>query len=192
MTSTPYSTALDAQVGPEIPLAVAGGRTLILAGAVFGLANLTQWAIMSGALHVSQAFLALIWPVAVGVFILALRRLRRHGGEAALRAAVWSRIAIFSQIGAALALAVLSGVTGHWTLMMWMSVVGLGFYAVAWSIAAVRTRTIWIGGVALGCLCAAGGVAQLVGTPAQYLAYACGLAAFVLVPGLVLVFRGRI
>jgi hypothetical protein len=192
MTSTPYSTALGATTGAEVSLPVAAGRTLILAGAVFGLANLTQWAIMSGVLHVSQAFLSLVWPVAVGVFIFGLRRLRAAGGEAARRTAVWSRIAIFSQIGVAVALAVLSGLTGNWTLMMWMSVVGLGFYALAWSVAAFRTRTAWIAGVALGCFCAAGGVALLVGTPAQYLAYACGLVAFVLIPGLALVIRGRI
>lgn len=159
---------------------------------MFGLANLTQWAIMSGALHISQAFLGLIWPVAVGLFIAILRKLRSLGGEAARRTAVWSRIAIFSQIGTAVALAIVSGVTGHWVLMMWMSVVGMAFYGLAWAIAAARTRTVWIGGIALGCFCAAGGVAQLVGTPAQYLAYACGLVAFTLVPGLVLVFRGRI
>lgn len=192
MTSTPYSTALGATTGAEVSLPVAAGRTLILAGAVFGLANLTQWAIMSGVLHVSQAFLSLVWPVAVGVFIFGLRRLRAAGGEAARRTAVWSRIAIVSQIGVAVALAVLSGLTGNWTLMMWMSVVGLGFYAVAWSLAAFRTRAAWIAGVALGCFCAAGGVALLVGTPAQYLAYACGLVAFVLIPGLALVIRGRI
>ncbi|CAN5118482.1 hypothetical protein BH10PSE1_BH10PSE1_30900 [soil metagenome] len=192
MTSTPYSTALDPQTTAEIPLAVAAGRTLILAGAVFGLANLTQWAIMSGAMHVSQAFLALIWPVAVGGFIFGLRKLRRHGGEAALRTAVWSRIAILSQIATALGLVVVSAVTGHWALMMWMSVVGMTFYGVAWAIAALRTRTVWIAGIALGCFCAAGGVAELVGTPSHYLAYACSLAAFVLIPGLVLVFRGRI
>lgn len=193
MTSTAFApSAIHARVDHKTSLATAAGRTLIAAGAAFGSANLIQWGIMSGVLHVSPALLSLVWPVAVGLFLVVLRRLRRHGGDAARRTAVWSRLAILAQVVAALSLAGLSAITGHWALMMWISVAGLAIYGLAWSIAAFRTRRAWIGVMAVACLGAAGGVALLVGAPAQYLAYGCSLIVFALVPGLVLVFRGRI
>ncbi len=169
-------------------LKVAAGRNLIAAGAIFGAANLFQWGVLSGALHLHPAVLSLSWPVAVGVFIVLVRRLRSLGGEAAIRAAAWSRWAIFAQIAAALTLAAASAVLGNWELMRWMSPVGLAFYAIAYSIAVVRGGPKWLASVALGALVAAGGVATLVGTPAQYLAYACGLMVFALIPGAVLAF----
>lgn len=194
MTSTlASSVSLPRAAAPmDISLAVAAGRNLIAAGSIFAVANAVQWAIMSGALDLHPAVLSLTWPIAVGTFLVILRQLRAAGGEAGRRTAAWSRVAILSQIGAALVLVAASAATGQWGLMMWTSVVGLALYAIAWGIAAVRTRRAWIGGVALGCLCAAGGVATLVGTPSQYLAYACGLLVFAFMPGLVLVFRGRI
>jgi hypothetical protein len=194
MTSTPFADipVRQASQATDIPMAVAAGRTLIAAGAVFAVANATQWAVLSGVGNLHPAVLSVTWPIAIGLFFYILRQLRAHGGEAARRTAVWSRFAILSQIGVAVALAALSAATGNWGLMMAMSAVGLSLYAAAWTVAAIRTRRVWIGGVALGCFSAAGGVVSLTGSPAQYLAYACGLAAFVLVPGLVLVFRGRI
>ena len=199
MTSTlASSVSLSRAAAPsdtnlaDTTLAVAAGRNLIAAGSIFAVANAVQWAIMGGALDLHPAVLSLTWPIAVGTFLVILRQLRAAGGEAGRRTAVWSRFAILSQIGAALVLVVASAATGQWGLMMWTSVVGLALYGIAWGTAAVRTRKAWIGAVALGCLCAAGGVATLVGTPDQYLAYACGLIAFALLPGLVLVFRGRI
>jgi hypothetical protein len=185
------ATTLDScPLTPARPtLAVAAGRNLIAAGAVFGLANLTHWGILSGFLHIHPAALSLVWPTAVVCFIVILNRLRCAGGEPAKRAGAWSRLAIWTQIGAALALAAASGLTGNWALMMWMSPLGLAFYGVAWAAATFRGGRAWMGGVALGAFCAAGGVALLVGTPAQYLAYAGGLFAFALLPGLALAFR---
>jgi uncharacterized membrane protein YkgB len=46
----------------------------------------------------------------------------------------------------------------------------------------------WLAGAALGAFIAAAGVAQLIGTQEQYLAYAGGLIAFALIPGAVLAF----
>ena len=169
-------------------LGVAAGRNLIAAGAIFGAANLFQWGVLSGVLHLHPALLSLTWPVAVTAFILIVRRLRNAGGAAALRAASWSRWAILAQIAAAVTLAVGSGLTQNWALMMWMSPIGLAFYGAAWAIAAFRGGAGWMGGVALGALGGAVGVAQLVGTPEQYLAYACGLVCAALIPGVALAF----
>jgi len=167
-------------------LAMAAGRNLIAAGAIFGSANLIQWGILSGALHLHPAMLSLVWPIAVGLFIFSVRRLRSIGGPAAIRAATWSRWAILVQIAAAVSLAGLSVVMQDWALMMWMSPIGLVFYGVAWQVAMLRGGRAWMGALALGAAASAGGVALLVGTPTQYLAYAMGLFAFALVPGLML------
>lgn len=187
MTATTFDPARPLAAPPT--LAVAAGRNLIAAGAIFGSANLFQWGVMSGALHLHPATLSLTWPVAVTAFIVIVRRLRIGGGEPALRAASWSRWAILFQIAMALTLAVVSGLTQNWPLMMWMSPVGLAFYSAAWAVAAFRGGPAWAGGVALGAMGGTMGVASLVGTPTQYLAYACGLVCAALIPGLMLALR---
>ncbi|WGM32352.1 hypothetical protein [Brevundimonas sp. NIBR11] len=186
MTAATLDTPV-AQSG-QPTLAVAAGRNLIAAGSIFGAANLFQWGVLSGALHLHPALLALSWPVAVTVFIVTVRRLRSLGGQHAIRAASWSRWSIAAQIAAALSLAAASGLTGNWELMRWMSPIGLGFYGVAFAVAVARGGPKWLGGLALGSFIAAAGVAQLVGTPQQYLAYAGGLVAFALIPGAILAF----
>lgn len=169
-------------------LAVAAGRNLIAAGTIFGAANLFQWSVLSGAAHLHPALLSLSWPVAVTLFIVIVRRLRSLGGEPAMRAASWSRWSILAQIGAAVVLAVASALTRNWELMRWMSLVGLGFYGVAFSIAVLRGGPRWLTGAALGAFVASAGVIPLIGTPEQYLAYAGGLVALALIPGAVLAF----
>lgn len=184
MTATSLDLATPSRSEPT--LAVAAGRNLIAAGAIFGAANLFQWGVLSGALHAHPALLSLSWPVAVTAFIVILRRLRRAGGSAAILAAGWSRWAIVLQIVVALMLAAASAATQDWSLMMWMSPIGLGFYGVAWLVATMRGGSAWMGAVGMAAAAAAGGVALLIGTPTQYLAYGAGLFAFALIPGLVL------
>lgn len=186
MTATTFDPVVSSQAPPT--LAIAAGRNLIAAGSIFGAANLFQWGVMSGVLPLHPAMLSLSWPVAVAAFIITVRRLRGAGGEPAMRAASWSRWAILFQIVAAVSLAIVSGVTQNWALMMWMSPIGLAFYGAAWAVAAFRGGPAWAGGVALGALGGTMGVASLVGTPTQYLAYACGLVCAALIPGLLLAF----
>ncbi|WP_428151560.1 hypothetical protein [Brevundimonas sp.] len=185
MTATTFDPV---PLSTQPTLAVAAGRNLIAAGSIFAAANLFQWGVMSGVLHLHPATLSLSWPVAVVAFLIILRRLRGLGGEAAIRAASWSRWAILAQIAAALSLAIASVLLKNWALMMWMSPIGLALYGLAFLVAAVRGGPKWLAGVALGAFIAAGGVALLIGTPQQYLAYACGLVAFALIPGLALTF----
>lgn len=181
------STTLDLSPSATSPtLAVSAGRNMIAAGAIFASANLFQWGVMSGALHLHPAMLSLSWPVAVAAFLIILRRLRAAGGPAAIRAAAWSRWAILGQIAIAVTLAGASALTRNWGLMMWMSPIGLAVYGLAYGVAVLRGGPKWLAGVALGALIASGGIALLVGTPAQYLAYASGLVAFTLIPGVAL------
>ncbi|HYC99132.1 hypothetical protein [Brevundimonas sp.] len=181
MTAATHTLA-DTPSGPTV--AVCAGRVLLLAGAVFGAANLVQWGVLGGALPWHEATLGLNWLVAAGVFIAALIRLRTIGGEAARRAAGWSRRAILLIVGAALALAGASAVTGDWGLMPWLSVATLILYGLAWTIAFARTRRA---GMALIAAVAAGGaavVAARLGTADQYLLQAATLALVALLPGL--------
>ena len=166
-------------------LTAAAGRVLIAAGAVFGAANLFQWSVTSG-LWLHPAALSLSWPVAVAAFLITVRRLRRSGGAPARTVTAWSRLFILSQICAALGLAGLSAWRGDWSIMMWMSPVGLSLYAVGWGLGAIQSGRHWMAGVACGTTVAAAALTQWVGTPDQYLAYASALFAFVLIPGLLM------
>lgn len=168
------------------------GRVLTLAGAVFGASNLFQWAVLSGALPLSHAFLALTWPVAVIGFIVMLRRLRSRGGEAGRRAAGWSRLAIFTMLGIAAMLLTASGLTGRWEMMAWMSPLALGIYVIAWAVVAARMRRALPALLSLIAFVGAAGVVSLIGTPEQYLAYAATLLLIALTPGLWLAHGGRL
>lgn len=189
-------TAFAPAAGPVVSdgdaLTRMAGRVLILAGAVFGASNLFQWGVLSGALPLSPAFLALTWPVAVVGFIVMLRRLRSRGGEAGRRAAGWSRMAIFIMLGIAAALLTVSGLTGQWGLMAWMSPIALGIYVVAWAVVAARLRRPLPALLSLIAFVGAAGVVSLIGTPEQYLAYAATLLLVALTPGLWLARGGRL
>jgi hypothetical protein len=181
MTASALVTPASSPSQPT--LAVAAGRVLALAGTVFGLSNLFQYGVQSGLLHLHPAVLGLSWPVTVGLFLFALVRLRRIGGDNGRRAAVWSRIGVATMIGAALTLLAVSFVRQDFTTMFWMTPVGIGLYAAAWMIAAARARRGWMVAPALGALCAVGVAVSVLGTPQQYLVYAVALFAFVLIPG---------
>lgn len=172
-----------APAASEPTLAVAAGRVLTLAGTVFGLANLFQYGVQSGLLHLHPAVLSLSWPTAVTVFLVTLFRLRRSGGAAGRRAAGWSRLGIAVTIGAALILLAVSILRQDFTTMFWMTPVGIGLYAVGWATAALRARRGWMVGPALGMLAAAGLAAALIDRPLRSLVYACALFVFVLIPG---------
>ncbi|MFN3559878.1 MAG: hypothetical protein ACK4UQ_11410 [Brevundimonas sp.] len=182
MTATVFTPPLSPAHGAPT-LAVAAGRVLTLAGAVFGLSNLFQYGVQSGLLHLHPAVLGLSWPVTIGVFLFSLGRLRRIGGDSGRRAAVWSRFGVAIMIGAALTLLAVSVARQDFTTMVWMTPVGIGLYAVAWTTAAIRARRGWMMAPALGALSAAGAIVAVLGTPSQYLIYACALFAFVLIPG---------
>ena len=173
-------------------VAVSAGRLLLLAGSVFGAANLYQWAILSGAIDLHPATLAVSWAAAVGIFLTGLIRLRRIGGEAARSVAGWSRAFILAHVGVALVLAAVSNAAGDWGLMRWNSVAGLTLYATGWAIAAIRTETRNMGVLFLVALGGATGAAMLFGTPDQYLIQAGTLALAAFLPGLWLAFGRRL
>ena len=176
----------------DTSVAVCAGRLLLLAGSVFGAANLYQWAILSGAIDLHPATLGLSWATAVGVFLTGLVRLRRSGGGAAGGVAGWSRAFILAHVGVALVLAAVSNAAGDWGLMRWNSVAGLTLYAVGWAVAAIRTEKPNMGVLFLVALGGAAGAAMLFGTPDQYLIQAGTLALAALLPGLWLALGRRL
>ncbi|HEX8471768.1 MAG TPA: hypothetical protein VF633_11710 [Brevundimonas sp.] len=182
MTATIYSNA--SSVSAEPALAVCAGRVLILAGAVFASANLFQFGVMSGLLHLSPAALSLSWPVALAVFFTVLARLRRGGSVNVRRVTTWSRMAIGAQIVVAVVLLAVSFLRHDFTFMYWTSPIGLIVYGSAWMTTAIRGGRRWMIAPSLGAFAAAGVVISLLGTAPAYLAYAAGLVAFVLIPGL--------
>lgn len=184
MTTTALSSTIPLPAEPT--LAVAAGCNLVAAGIVFGLANLFQYGVVSGALGLHPAVLSISWPLAVGLFLTVLFRLRRSGGAAAKRAATWSRLAVLAQAGAALTLLAASFVSGDWRLMTATSAVAMTLHGGAWLTATLRGGRPWMAAIALGCFATAGGILLVMGTPTSYLAQAGGLFAFALVPGLLL------
>lgn len=182
MTAAALTDFSAAEAAPTVP--VAAGRVLTLAGAVFAAANLFQYGVQSGALHLHEATLALSWPVALTVFFVILARLRRSGGEAARRVAGWSRLTIGLMLAGALGLAAASFATGDWGLMRWTSVVSVGLYGAAWAVAWVRTRGFNMMALGLTGLAGAAALVPLIGTADQYLLQAATLAVTALMPGL--------
>lgn len=177
---------------PQADVAVCAGRVLLLAGVCFGAANLFQWGVQSGALGLHPAALSLSWPLAVGVFFTGLFRLRRAGGEAARRAAGWSRIGVGAMIGAALMLAAASAATGDWGLMRLVSAVTLGLYGMAWLVALGRTGRPNTGVIALIAFAGSGLQFLTAGTPDQYVLQAATLALIAVLPGLWLALGRRL
>lgn len=182
MTATAYADPSPLLAEPA--LAVCAGRVLTLAGAVFAAANLFQYGVVSGLLHLHPATLSLSWPLALAVFFTVLGRLRAGGGANVRRVTTWSRMAIGAQILIALSLLGLSLLRHDFTVMYWTSPVGLTIYGLAWMTAAARGGRGWMVAPSLGAFVAAGVVISQLGTAPAYLAYAAGLTAFVLVPGL--------
>ena len=177
---------------PQADVAVCAGRVLLLAGVCFGAANLFQWGVQSGALGLHPAALALSWPVAVGIFFTGLFRLRRAGGEAARRVAGWSRLGVALMVGAALALAGVSALTGNWELMRLTSAATLGLYGLAWLVALGRTGRPNTGIIALVAFAGSGLQVLTAGTPDQYVFQAFTLALIALLPGLWLALGRRL
>lgn len=170
----------------EPTAAECAGRVMTVSGLCFGGANLIQWGVLSGALPLHPAVLAVSWPAATAGFLITLVRIRKGAGPAGRRVAGWSRWGVFTLIGAALALVALSATSGNWDLMAWNSVVSPLIYAAAWTVAAVRTGRPILAAPALIALGGAAVVATVVGTPTQYLASATTLALAALLPGLAL------
>jgi hypothetical protein len=183
-----------AQEGQQTP--PLGGAILALAGGVFGLASIAQWAVLSGVLRVPSVWLMGIWIVSFVVFMAGLFLLKArigakpgaHSPANKANGAVWQGIgmAIFFAFAA---LAVASWQTNDIYLISFAPSIILLFYGVGWTLGGAMSGQRWMTYTAYACFAAAVGVAFLIKSPAQYLAYAGCLFALATVPGILLMRR---
>lgn len=186
-----YMKAL-AQEGRQSPLL--GGSILITAGLVFGLASLVNYGIASGVIAMPSVGYPFLWGGAMLVFFAALIiQTRRCASKPGSRSAA-NRAASAGWMSVGLAIFVLSlsmGVIGWKTqsplvAMIFPSLI-FALYGSGWAVSATMSDQKWQWKLAIACWIAAPLIAFLTGSPLMWLAYAAGLFAFALLPGVLLV-----
>lgn len=185
-----YMRAL-AQEGRHAPLLA--GPVLVAAAAIFGTANLGQWALTAGVIDAGPWAPLWLWIGAGVVFGVTLtlligRMKGRPGYNASGNRAVgaaWSGVG-YGIFVTWLALVALSLKTDNWAWMMVMPTVVLVAYGSAWMVGAAMTRVRWMMVTALLSYAGAVAVAWFSDGPAIYLVFTVLMVAVALVPGLIL------
>lgn len=190
-----YMKAL-ADEGSQGPLL--GGSILVMAGLVFGLASVVEWAMASDLLS-DGGGIGHLWNwglsglvFAIGLIVLIRRGKGRPGelspsNRAFANAWMGVGIAIFSM---AVSLSVMSfQLQSPLPAMVFPSLI-FALYGSGWAISAAMSGQKWLWGPAFGGWALAPVVAWFTGDPVQYLVYAAGLILLALVPGVILM-RGE-
>lgn len=185
-----YMKAL-AQEGRQAPLL--GGRILVTAGLVFGVAAVIHYAINSGLIDMAPVAYLILWGSAMLIFFGALIvEIRRCEGKPGAQSA-GNRAASAGWMGAGLGIFVMSlaiGVIGWKTQSSAVAAVFppliFALYGSGWAVSATMSGQKWQWYLAIGCWIATPLIAFLIGSPAMWLGYAAGLFLFALVPGLIL------
>lgn len=186
-----YMKAL-AQEGRRTPLL--GGRILISAGLIFGLASVVAYGIDSGILAVPPVAYAVLWGGALlaffAILIWQIRQTDRKPGAQS----VANRAAGVGWMGVGLAIFVMSLAMSvvSWKMqsdvafMLFPSLI-FALYGSGWAVSATMSDQKWQWRLAIACWIAAPLIALLTGSPLMWLGYAAGLFLFALVPGVLLV-----
>ena len=185
-----YMRAL-AHEGRHAPLLA--GPILVTAAVVFGVANLGQWALLSGVIEASPWAPVWLWIGAGAVFGVALAVLtgRMKGkpgfnssGNRAVGAA-WSAVGygIFVTWMGLMAMGLQSG---DWSVMKVMPTVVFVAYGSAWMIAGAMTRVRWMTVTGILSYIDAVVVGWFAGDVGMYLVFTLVIFAVALVPGLIL------
>ncbi|MBA4808446.1 hypothetical protein [Brevundimonas sp.] len=185
-----YMRAL-AHEGRHAPLLA--GPILVTAAVVFGVANLGQWALLSGVIEASPWAPVWLWIGAGAVFGVALAVLtgRMKGkpgfnssGNRAVGAA-WSAVGygIFVTWMGLMAMGLQSG---DWSVMKVMPTVVFVAYGSAWMIAGAMTRVRWMTVTGILSYIGAVVVGWFAGDVGMYLVFTLVIFAVALVPGLIL------
>ncbi|AYG94473.1 hypothetical protein D8I30_04210 [Brevundimonas naejangsanensis] len=186
-----YMKAL-AQEGRRAPLL--GGRILVAAGLVFGLAALVHYAAAAGVVMIGGWGFVVLWGVAMAVFFAALMVCIRKDKTKPGAHSLVNRAGGAGWMGVGLATFVLflSMVVIAWTtrrgdvFLIFPSLI-FALYGAGWAVSATMSGQRWQWRLAVGSWIAAPLIAFLTGSPLMWLGYAAGLVLFALVPGLVLV-----
>ncbi|WP_339931035.1 hypothetical protein [uncultured Brevundimonas sp.] len=185
-----YMRAL-AHEGKHAPLLA--GPILVTAAFVFGIANLGQWALLSGVITASPWAPLWLWIGAGVVFTLALLMLigRMKGkpgcnsaGNRAVGAA-WSAVGI-GIFATWLGLMAMGFKTGNWSMMNVMPIVVFVAYGSAWMIAGAMTGVRWMTAVAVLSFAGAIAVGWFADGAGLYLVFTAVLFLVAFVPGLIL------
>ncbi|QYF86119.1 hypothetical protein [Brevundimonas sp. PAMC22021] len=185
-----YMRAL-AHEGRHAPLLA--GPFLVTAAIVFGVANLGQWALLSGTIDASPWAPVWLWIGAGLVFGAALSVLigRMKGkpgfnssGNRAVGAA-WSAVG-YGIFVTWLGLMAMGLSSGDWSVMMTMPTIVFVAYGSAWMIAGAMTRVRWMTVTGLLSYFGAIAVGWFAGDTAMYLVFTVVIFAVALVPGLIL------
>lgn len=186
-----YMKAL-AQEGRQTPLL--GGRILMAAGLIFGLASIAAYGIDSGILAVPPVAYAVLWGGAMLAFLAVLiwqirQTDRKPGAQSAANRAAGAG---WMSVGLAIFFMALSMAVVSWkaqsdvAFMVFPSLIFV-LYGSGWAVSATMSAQKWQWKLAIGCWIAAPLLAFLTGSPLMWLGYAAGLFLFALVPGVLLV-----
>jgi cation transport ATPase len=183
--------AQEGQAAPPL-----GGAMLALAGTVFAAASVLQWAILSKVLVLPTAWLAAIWGAALLAFFVGLFLLRNsvRSKPGAFSPANKASGAVWQGIGMAIffsffAMSVASWRLHNGLLIYFSPSLILLFYGVGWTLGRAMSGQAWMRWCAWGSFAAAVGLAALIGSPLQYLAYAACLLLLATLPGVILMRR---
>lgn len=186
-----------AEQGRRLPLL--GGRQLILWGTAVASATLVHGAMAAGWLGLPPAAIAILWFGVIGATLLVARLPAFGGRQAAavdlanrIEWAVWQAGGLFLIVAAAAIFAygnlelARSGSAAGFRLFALMPPVTFGVYAIAMRVSAeVAAIPALKGYAALAIACAAATI-LLIGSAAQLIVAALGLAAVSVLPGLLL------
>jgi len=186
-----YIKALTEE-GRRTPLI--GGAILIAAGTIFGLASVLHWLIQIDVLAVSPIAYAVVWLGAMALFfgclvVLIGRSRGRPGAASLVNQAVgtaWMGVGLMIFV-MSISIAVISWRIQSPILTFLFPSLIFGAYGSGWAVSATMSRARWQWNLAIAAWASAPALAFLVNTDWIWLAYAAGLFAFALIPGLILV-----
>ncbi|OGN50740.1 MAG: hypothetical protein A2352_00155 [Caulobacterales bacterium RIFOXYB1_FULL_67_16] len=185
-----YMRAL-AHEGRHAPLLA--GPILVAASFIFGIANVGQWALLTGLIDASRWASVWLWIGAGLVFGAALavligRMKGKPGYQSAGNRAVgaaWTAVG-YGIFATWLGLMAMGLNTGDWSAMMAMPTVVFVAYGSAWLVGGAMTKTRWMTLTGLGSYVGAVVMGWFAGDMVMYLVFAAVLFAVALVPGLIL------
>lgn len=176
---------------------VLGGSILVAAGAVYGVASLLHWAILTGLIAAPPWAFAVVWFGATVLFLGVLRLLDGRLSPAKSRTTA-NRVAglAWQGVGWTIFALVASTALVSWransaipTLLL-PSVI-LALYGLGWSVVAAVSRTGWIWLTAASAYAGAIIVAAFCTSPAVFLMFAAALVLLAIAPGVTLMRQAR-
>jgi hypothetical protein len=182
-----------AEEGAKAPLG--GGRILMAAGIVYGLASLSQWAAIVGVVPFSVRQSNWIWLVATAVFLalVVIDKIFWCPPTGVKTAANRAARAAWSCVGAGIFACIASMAAVSWrlgeagTVLLWLlpSLI-MVFYGLGWGVSAAMIRSQRLLWLSIASFVAAPVLGFMTGSPALYLAYALALLVLMAVPGFLL------